>query len=409
MKPRNVDLLLVIDASESMKPCFSQLRDHLLILLHPLQQANFKVRFGLLAYAAAPAPDGPVYDHTFIGGSGPEMIRKLYQTTPHSPDFFTPDHTIVARALADLEAQGNEDTLLALDIAADFPFGPVESTRRVIALFTDEPLEQGVAGEAPLRAIPDLVAKLMSRRIQLFVSAPMSPALEELGSLDQAEIEPVEGGDGLKKVNFSRLLAQMAKSISVSTLQTGTERPWKRAIYGQDQWTERRTLTASNRHIVLAVGESVRLDAAKPLSWLTIKLQWTAAVDLDLHAIYRNCRGHESSVYFGNREEDGIALDFDAGVGNVGGKNEENIRIESLDELEEILFATKIFNKGGCYADYNGRIIVETSNGEEVIVPLTSREHVDWCVIARFLNSPNGPVLMNMNAVSAAPPVLGDI
>jgi uncharacterized protein involved in tellurium resistance len=100
-------------------------------------------------------------------------------------------------------------------------------------------------------------------------------------------------------------------------------------------------------------------------------------------------------------------LDYDAGVGNVGGRNEENIRIEALDELEEVLFATKIFNKGGCYADYNGRILVETSNGEEVIVPLSSREHVDWCVIARFLNSPNGPVLMNMNSVSADPPVLG--
>lgn len=407
MKPQNVDLVLVVDASESMKPCFSQLREHLLNLLHPLQQANFKVRFGLLAYAAAPAPGGPVYDHTFIGGSGPEMMRKLYQNPPNSSDFFTPEHAAVARSLAALDAQGNEDTLLALDIAADFPFGPVESTRRVIALFTDEPLEDGVSGEAPLLAIPDLVAKLTSRRIQLFVSAPLSPALEELGSLDQAEIEPVEGGDGLKRVDFGRLLAQMAKSISVSTLQTGAEAPWRKAIYGQNQWTERRTLTASNRHIVLAVGESVRLDEAEPLSWLNVKLQWTAAVDLDLHAIYRNCRGYESSVYFGNLEEDGIALDYDAGVGNVGGRNEENIRIEALDELEEVLFATNIFNKGGCYADYNGRIIVETSNGEEVTVPLSSREHVDWCVIARFLNSPNGPVLMNMNSVSADPPVLG--
>jgi hypothetical protein len=58
MKPQNVDLVLLVDASESMKPCFTQLREHLKDLLYPLQPANFKVRFGLVAFAKALAP-GP--------------------------------------------------------------------------------------------------------------------------------------------------------------------------------------------------------------------------------------------------------------------------------------------------------------------------------------------------------------
>lgn len=407
MKPQNVDFVLLVDASESMKPCFAQLREHLKDLLYPLQQANFKVRFGLVAYAAAPSREGPVYDHTFVGGSGPEILKKLYAPSPSASDFFTHDPSVISRVLAGLEAQGNEDTLLALDIAADFPFGPAESTRRVLAVFTDEPLEKGVSSEAPLTKIGELIQKLTSRRLQLFVSAPLSPALEELGSVDRAEIEPVEGGDGLKTVDFKKLLAQMGKSISVSSLQMGPEPEWQKALYGQDKWSGVRAVNAANRRTVLAVGESVKLNDSSPLRQIKVKLQWTAPVDLDLHAFYRSNDGQESSVYYGSREGQGIVLDQDAGIGNSGGQNEENITIESLNGLKEILFATKIFNKGGCYADYNGKVIVKTNNGDEIVVPLTSREHVDWCIIAKLSNSPNGTELLNLNKVSAVDPVVG--
>ena len=255
MPPQNVDFVLLVDSSESMRPCFAQLREHLKDLLYPLQQANFKVRFGLVAYAAGRDRNGPVYDHTFVGGSGPEMVQKLYSPQVSPNDFFTGDPEVVTRVLGGLEAQGNEDTLLALDMAADFPFGPPESTRRVIAVFTDEPLEAGVSELLPLAKIPELIQKLTSRRIQLFASAPFSGALEQLGSLDRAEIEAVEGGDGLKSVDFKKLLAQMGKSISVSSLQIGTEPAWKKAIFGQDQLDPSRFSSAHDKSAILRSGE----------------------------------------------------------------------------------------------------------------------------------------------------------
>ncbi len=406
MKPQNVDLVLLVDASSSMKPCFTQLREHLKELLYPLQQANFKVRFGLVAYAAAPGPSGPVYDHTFIGGSGPEMIRKLYGPQADASKFFTDDPAVVARVLGGLQAQGDEDTLLALDIAADFPFGPVDSTRRVIAVFTDEPLEGGVLKAQPVAKIPELIQKLMSRRIQLFFSGPFSPALEQLGSLDRAEIEAVDGGDGLRAVDFKKLLAQMGKSISISSLQVGTEPPWKRAIFGQDRWSADRSITEGNRRVVLSVGESVRLNTSRPISKVNVRLQWTASVDLDLHAFYRTRSGEEKEIYFASRNGPHIRLDTDAGIGDVGGQNEENITITSLDGFEEILFATKIFMKGGSYADYDGRVAVQTNNGDDIIVPLTSRERADWCVIAKITNGTNGPAVTNVNRVTNEAPTV---
>jgi uncharacterized protein involved in tellurium resistance len=224
--------------------------------------------------------------------------------------------------------------------------------------------------------------------------------------VDRAEIEPVDGGDGLKAVDFKKLLAQMGKSISISSLQMGPEPSWQRALYGQDKWTEGRAVSASNRRAVLAVGESVKLNASAPLKNIKVTLRWTAPVDLDLHAFYRTKGGEEASVYHGFRESHGIVLDHDAGIGDKGGQNEENLTIDSLAGFQDILFATKIFTKGGCYADYNGKVIVKTNNGDEIVVPLTSRERADWCVIAKLSNSHNGPELINLNKVTIQQPIV---
>ena len=227
MKPQNVDLVLLLDASKSMQPCFDQLREHLKDLLYPLEQSNFRTRFGLLAYSATVQNDGRPYD---------EIDLKLYRPSMKVDDYFTYDTSSIIKVLEKLVPRGDEDTLMALDTAADLPFDPPDTTRRVIALFTDERIEDGVNGISPIDMIPELIQKLMSRRIQLFVSAPFSPALEQLGSLDRAEIEAVDGGDGLKPVDFKKLLAQMGKSISVSSLQMGPEPAWRKALFGQNRF-----------------------------------------------------------------------------------------------------------------------------------------------------------------------------
>jgi uncharacterized protein involved in tellurium resistance len=400
MSITNVDFVLLVDSSASMQPCFENLREHIKTLIYPLEQANFKVRFGLVAYAAGATRRGPKYDHIFIGGGGSEILKNLYSAGVRVENFFTSDLTVVARALNGLTAQGDEDTLLALDIAADFPFGLLSTTRRVIAIFTDEPIEDGVLKELPMAKMPELIKKLMDRRIQLFISAPFSPALELLGSLERAQIQVVDGGDGLQSVDFKKLLEQMGKSISISTMQMGAEEAWQKAIFGQDKWSTEQTVTEVNRQVVLSVGESAKLSTLSPLTKVGVKLQWTASVDLDLHAFYSKRSGADGHVWFAERRDGNIVLDNDAGIGDRGGRNEENITLSSLDELNEILFATKIYKKGGTYADYDGQIIISTDEGDEIIVPLTSTERADWCVIAKISNDVNGVVVTNINRVT---------
>jgi hypothetical protein len=130
---------------------------------------------------------------------------------------------------------GDEDNLVALDIALDHPFGPVSTTKRVVALFSDEKLEAGAQRTAIKEFIPRIVEKLHARRIKLFCAMPYSDAAQQLSEANGSEIEDV-GGQGLTGVDFRTLLGQMGKSISVSSLQGALEEKYERALFGQDQW-----------------------------------------------------------------------------------------------------------------------------------------------------------------------------
>lgn len=145
------------------------------------------------------------------------------------------------------------------------------------------------------------------------------------------------------------------------------------------------------------IGDSAKLDTSEPITEVNIRLQWQAAVDLDLNAYYTTKDGESGVVYYANRTGPNMRLDTDAGVGDLGGKNEENITINGLEGYREILFATKIFSKGGSYSDYDGRVEVSTNNGDTVQVPLTSVEMKPYLVIAKLTNGPDGPTITNLN------------
>jgi len=246
MNTQIVDLVLLVDSSKSMGPCFENLTRHLGELLDPLEKANFKVRFGLICYSATNDNGKKIFRTQYIKSEpltptgefeGELFVSEVYKQTCDPSNYFTNNSKDITEILKKIEPMGDEDTLFALDCAIDLPFGPVSSTRRVIALFTDEILENGVSGAEPIAKIPDLIKKLMDRRIQLFVSAPTSPALEELGSLDFAQIEVVTAGGGLKSVDFKKLLLQMGKTISITSLQTDREPVWQKALFAQDKFT----------------------------------------------------------------------------------------------------------------------------------------------------------------------------
>jgi|SaaInl8_200m_RNA_FD_contig_123_8634_length_3055_multi_8_in_0_out_2_3 tellurite resistance protein TerA len=148
-------------------------------------------------------------------------------------------------------------------------------------------------------------------------------------------------------------------------------------------------------------------------------LRWKAAVDLDLHCFYR-FRGEtqpsspkilkrlfssnnagEGHIYFSKRgsktNSPWIFLDEDAGVGDVGGDNEENLYFTQMDQIEHALIAANIYNKPKAnFSDYDGMVIVRAA-GREVEVPLTETQTGSWCIIAGIDNSSGIPQLINVN------------
>jgi hypothetical protein len=223
-----------------MKPCIDKLRRHLDEVIKPLQGYASSIRFGLVAMSVTPSDNGGLlYNVHFIKNSGQPAIKKLYSNLNNLRDtFFTENTAVFTEKLADLTPSGDEDMLIALDFALDMPFGPVANTKRVIAVFSDEPFEGGILGDSQNALIPELIKKLQQRHIQLFVAIPDSDAVQLLSAADRSEIELVEGGEGLASVDFKQLLLQMGKSISITSLQSIKESDYKKALFGQNTWVE---------------------------------------------------------------------------------------------------------------------------------------------------------------------------
>ncbi len=236
MPAQNVDLVLAVDSSSSMLPCFQGLVDHLEQLVKPLQGWSFNLRLGVIAMSASEGGKGKTlyFPQTLAGGAA-ESLAAIYKPAQGAA-LFTQNPEQVIDLLRKTKPEGNEDLLMMLDIAADFPFGPLSTTRRVVAMFSDETIESGVAGNASLPLIPRLSQKYMARGIKLYAALPISVSAEELSAIDSCQIEAVPGGDGLEAVDFGKLLGAMAKSISVSSRQSTGEAPYERALFGQDKF-----------------------------------------------------------------------------------------------------------------------------------------------------------------------------
>jgi uncharacterized protein involved in tellurium resistance len=411
MGANKVDILFVIDASDSMSPCFQKLRDNLRRFIMPLNQASFSIRFGLLAYNAGGDGRQAIYEHTFIAGNAPNLVKGLYASNPDAGKYFTSDANQFLRSLDSVRTQGDENTPLALDIASDFPFATPDESRRVIALFSNEKLETGILENEPLEKFPQVLQKIAKRKISLYAYLPASNAAAMMTRLPKSIITSVEeGANCWDKVDFGQMLEQMGKSISVSSLQMTREPEYQKAVYGQNAWDTNVFVGAGDarRDKILATGESAKLNMSKPLEWIHVKLFWRQNVDLDLHAIYSYYQD-DKHVFFANRREPKVVLDKDEGVGERGGAvgryKEENITISSLNGISQLLIATKNYTGDGCFADYDGKVVVETSNGDNITVPLTSQSRDVWCVIAKIDNShPEAPEVKNLNRTCHSEP-----
>ena len=432
---KRADVVFVIDASDSMKPCFDKLRSSLKSFIQPFREEGFdSLRLGLLAYKAAPNNGQWAYFHSCVNGDDPNNMKILYGDDDDAKNaLFTregdPDVDGFCRRLDSISCSADENSPLALDCAADFPFEPLCSARRVIVMFTDEKFETGVLKNEPIgpncSVLERVMNKIVKRHITLYLFAPECEATDMMGEFSRINIRNVpafvEGQSGRTdtwdNIDFEKVLEGIGRSVSGSVLQVVDEGPFDKAVYGQDKWDLSAWGAAASGGGVIDitnVKEGCALDMSEPLTWINAKLHWRTPVDLDLHAFVRLTDGTCHEVSFSDPDDGFMGLDNDAGIGDKldsPNGNEENIRCRSLDGIDRILFATKIFNEEGCFSDYNGSVEVTTSNPRQpmINVNMQSYENKTWCVIAMLDNSdPRAPRVYPINQVMSDDPDVND-
>lgn len=233
-----VDVVFCLDASGSMAPCIDGVRKNLDAFLDALAgDANRKLdcRIDFLAHCCG--EDGGLVRSASLNTSGVDLITALYGQGAKPGKFFTTDREAVRKALKGVDVYGDEAMLIALDIALDYPWRPQAGCHRVVILLTDEPLEANAIWPAQQAKLDAIIDKIQKLGVKLYIVGPSSPGLETLAEADKCIYQKAgQTYDGLGSIDFTKVLQQIGKSVSVSVLQGKPETGVKRALFGQDQW-----------------------------------------------------------------------------------------------------------------------------------------------------------------------------
>ena len=238
------DIVFCMDASGSMDNAFDGVRDNVEKLVKTLNtsglQTKWDVRFDFLAYSNTCMPSMRLIttnEHStgVINGLYNDPEAKSLQQDKESGKFFTRDLKKFCKALDEVECEGDESTLLALDLAADFPFRDAATCHRVVVLLTDEAVADGPLADETNKKLMNLAMKYQDKKIMLFMVTPDCPSFDQLSQIDKCEWTVDETG-GLHGVNFSKLMESIGKSVSISqTMGSGRDTP--NPLFCESKWT----------------------------------------------------------------------------------------------------------------------------------------------------------------------------
>jgi hypothetical protein len=202
---KDVDLLFLVDTSQSMEKCFAGLRTIIEGLVDELQQNEVRVNLGVL-------------------GADWKCFRHLPLTL---------DRNAVKAALETLETKtkhGSDEFLLpALDYALDLPW---KSPRRIIAVFTDECLSTGHDPEFQKSKIEPLRQKLWQSYIYVyFFGRDCEDYQGFFANIPRAVYNVVvKKGELFGAVDFAHIRSLIVKSASLSA--PGVAQVLNQDVYG---------------------------------------------------------------------------------------------------------------------------------------------------------------------------------
>ncbi len=217
LQNRLVDVALIIDLSQSMRPCIRNLAEHLDTFVSGLRHYEVKVATGRVVLDAQIA----IVGHRATHG---KIIELFVQP-------FTQDLARTCRSLgqlADLAGRRSEATLHAVDWAIDHLDWREGEHRRTLAVFTDERVSTGDLTGVTAETVPHFLEKLFG--FTLFLAAPVTRS--DRAPVTYAELAKMSFCKGhyevrgardaeWAKVDYGALLDGLAKSASLASSMIG--------------------------------------------------------------------------------------------------------------------------------------------------------------------------------------------
>ena len=236
------DVIFCLDASGSMGHCIDEVKQHITEFVTGLTangQQKWDLRLDFVAHQTGEATTGgtlfqnrSAFQDECHGGLYGGMLQG-------GGRFFTANLAEFQSGLGKIVCQGDEAMLVALDFCLDFPWRPAKDCHRVVVMLTDEPCETGSMVSEQQTKVVELIKKIQTQKIMLFLVAPDSPIYQQLAQADKSEYEVIDDaltGRGLEGVDFCEVLEFVGKSVSVSSTQGGATPETDRGLFGQKSW-----------------------------------------------------------------------------------------------------------------------------------------------------------------------------
>ena len=240
MATKKVDVVFVIDASGSMSPCIRAVLSNIGKVVGDLQQMSFRTRLGAVIHNVV-AREKVRLTSVYTQLNGGHMLDALYRGA--QMPLFTEDTEEFCQSIGTISAAGDEDMLMALDCALDFPFGSPSDTQRAVVLLSDEPFDGNYrfsehSAEYAQKALR-MVKKINDRHILLFTVMPDCEIADVLAASARAfkiVVSDEMQGTGLASFDFTRFFSNLGQTISATWRQMRLDKPYEKALFGQDRY-----------------------------------------------------------------------------------------------------------------------------------------------------------------------------
>lgn len=185
------DIMFCIDKSGSMYSCIDGVKNNIHKFADALLKDDIDFRIGFVSF------DSDTYD-----------VQNLINSVPE-----------FKKAVSDIVLGGDEITLPAVDLAADYLIksDAGEKRHKFIVIFTDEPISGNAYVDLQKEKLSELINKLNDNHIKIYFLGEDCEEYKEFMAVNGCLYSPIKGS--YDNINFDEMLSKIGSSVSNASQQ----------------------------------------------------------------------------------------------------------------------------------------------------------------------------------------------